>query len=252
MARKGFLERTIAGLHDSLDRSLRNEHTAQAEGFLQRRDPRAKLIAALLLICAVVASRSLLAIGVVLLLATAMAPWRVLVMRVWPGVLAFAVVIGGPAVFLVPEHGWRSFLLLTARMLTTVTLSYLLVSTTPWTHVLKAMRTLRVPVVFVVLLGMAYRFIYLLLGVSLDMYQARRSRMVGPLATAERRRMTAANAGVLVSKTHQLSNDVYLAMLSRGYRGEVRMLDSFRMLRADWWSMACCTALAVIVAGVGR
>ena len=252
MARRGFLERTIAEMHGSLDRSFASARAAEGGGWLPRLDPRAKLAAALMLICAVTASRSLAAISLVLVSAAALGPFGVLARRIWPGVLAFAVVIGGPAVFLLPAHGWRSFLLLTARMLTTVTVSYLLISTTPWTHVLKAMRWLRVPVVFVVLLGMSYRFVYLLLGVSLDMYQARRSRMLGPLGGAERRRLAAANAGVLVSKSHQLSGDVYLAMQARGYRGEVHVLDTFRMARPDWWAMAGSAAAAAVVAGVGR
>ena len=45
--RKGFLERTIAELYESLDRSLRSERAAQSSGWLQRLDPRAKLAAAI-------------------------------------------------------------------------------------------------------------------------------------------------------------------------------------------------------------
>ena len=80
---------------------------------------------------------------------------------------------------------------------------------------------LRVPVVIVVILGMAYRYIFLLLESARDMLESRRSRMVGGLTGPDRRRLAAASVGVLMSKTMQLSGDVYSAMLARGFRGEV-------------------------------
>ena len=46
--------------------------------------------------------------------------------------------------------------------------------------------------------------------------------------------MTARTAGVLLSKSMDLSNDVYLAMQSRGFRGEVRILSDFRMKSWDY------------------
>ena len=73
---------------------------------------------------------------------------------------------------------------LVSRVETASTLSVLLILSTPWTHVLKALRVLRVPVVLVVILGMAYRYIFLLLESARDMLESRRSRMVGELTGA--------------------------------------------------------------------
>lgn len=39
--------------------------------------------------------------------------------------------------------------------------------------------------------------------------------------------MAIATAGVLLEKAAALGDEVHLAMLSRGYRGEVRLLDEF-------------------------
>jgi energy-coupling factor transporter transmembrane protein EcfT len=103
---------------------------------------------------------------------------------------------------------------------------------------------LRVPVVVVVILGMAYRYIFLLIDSARDMLESRRSRMVGTLPGPERRRLAAASVGVLMSKTMQLSGDVYSAMLSRGFRGEVYMLDDFRTAALDWIMLGLFSALA--------
>ena len=54
--------------------------------------------------------------------------------------------------------------------------------------------------------------------------------------------------GVLLSKSFQLSNDVYMAMLSRGFRGEVYTLDEFRLGRND--IVAIPLILVIIASGI--
>ena len=114
-----------------------------------------------------------------------------------------------------------------------VTLGTLLILTTPWTQVLKALRVLRVPALFVVILGMTYRYIFLMLQTARDMFESRQSRAVGRLPGPDQRRIAAASVGVLLSKSLQLSGDVYLAMQSRGFRGETHTLDEFAMTARD-------------------
>jgi len=109
-----------------------------------------------------------------------------------------------------------------------------------------------VPVVFVVILGMTYRYIFLMLQTAQDMFESRQSRMVGHLSGADQRRLAGASVGVLLSKSIQLSSDVYLAMLSRGFRGEIYTLDDFRMQARDWVALAGLLAVAVLAFWLGR
>ena len=153
-------------------------------------------------------------------------------------VLLFTGCIALPAIFLTPgaalygpitTQGVRTASLLLLRAETCVSLSTLLVLTTRWAHILKALRVLRMPVVFVVILGMTYRYLFVILETALDMFESRKSRTVGVLEGADRRRLATATVGVLLSKSYHLSTDVHLAMQSRGFRGEVYMLDDFEM-----------------------
>ena len=95
----------------------------------------------------------------------------------------------------------------------------LLVLTTPWNSVLKSLGVLRVPDALLVVLGMTYRYVYLLLRLADDMFLSRQSRVAGRLSGAEERRLLAASAGALLSRSLQFSEDVYLAMQSRGLYG---------------------------------
>lgn len=266
------IEGSIHGFLRVLERTLESEELARRAGLLQSLDPRVKLLGFLMLIVAAAASRRLEVTGAVFSLASVLAirsqvPLRTLIIRIWAGAFAFTGLIAVPAVFLTPGRpvwrlpllGWaitaqglRGAAFLVSRVETTATLSMLLVLCTPWTHVLKALRTLRVPVVLVVTLGMTYRYILLMAGTAEEMFESRRSRMIGRLEAKEARRLAIATAGVLLSKTMQLSSDVYLAMQSRGFRGEVYVLDEFEMHRRDWSWLALFLALGSAAIWMGR
>jgi len=109
-----------------------------------------------------------------------------------------------------------------------------------------------VPVVFIVILGMNYRYIFLMIQSARDMFESRQSRMVGRLDGHERRRLAAASVGVLLTKSFYLSSEVYLAMQSRGFRGEVETLDDFKMRGSDWLALILFLSLAVFAFWLGR
>jgi cobalt/nickel transport system permease protein len=267
MSHSGFIERSLESFLRVVGRALESEELAKADGLLQALDPRVKVIGFGALIVAAVVSRriavilSILAVGLLLALVSRV-PIRSLA-RVWIGVLGFAGLTAVPAMFITPgevvyrlpllhwemtAQGIRSFAYVVARAETAATLSVLLVLCTPWAHVLKALRALRVPVVVVVILGMTYRYIFLLLETAREMFESRRSRQVGALPGHERRKMAAATAGVLLGKTVQLSDDVYMAMQSRGFDGEVRLLSEFSLKPRDYAGLlaflgVCATAL---------
>ena len=255
--RKGFLDRTLAEMAHVLDRSFSAELSASAGGLLQAVDARVKLGAAAILIVNAAASRSLTVILGTWVVAVGLAVASHLrtreLLRLWTGVLLFSGVIALPALFLTPgqtlwrgitAQGFWSASYLLARVLTTSTCGWLLVSTTPWSQLLRALRAFRLPVVAVVLIGMTYRYIFLFIQTTMDMLEGRQSRLAGQLPAAERRGMALATVGVLMSKAFELSNDVHLAMQARGYRGEVRVLDENPLRLADWLILGGLVALS--------
>ena len=269
---RGVVERNLSSFVDALQHTFDAEELAKKKGLLQVLDPRIKIAGILPLIAIAALARQLRVIVVLFAVALAMAllskvPLETLAKRVWLAVLAFTGVIALPALFLTPGQaichlplvGWnvtaqglRAAVYLIARAETAATLSVLVVLCTPWNDVLKALRVLRVPSVLVVILGMTYRYIFLLLRSAHNLFEARKSRMLGQLPGPELRRMATASAGVLMSKTLQLSGDVYQAMRSRGFRGEVYILDEFRTSWVDWLMLPVFTLIAVLAFWFGR
>ena len=269
--RRGFIERNLAGLTEALDHAALADEIARRGGWLQTLDPRAKIIGFSLLIAAAIGARHLAVVVGVLLAATGLALWsrvpvRVLTVQAWGGVLVFTGLMALPSVFLTPGPamgvlpglGWtvtstglRTAGLLVARAETTATFALTLVLTTRWTHVLKALRVLRLPTVIVVVLGMTHRYVFLLLNLAGDFFLARRSRIVGPLDAGQRRQVAAGAAGVLLGKSLQMSGEVYQAMQSRGFRGETHLLDDFRWEGRDTVALAGFGAAAALALWFG-
>jgi cobalt/nickel transport system permease protein len=269
---RGFVARTLDSLNAGLDRALFAEELASRRGLLQGITPPVKTAALLLLLVDAALSRDLLglatAFGIGLMLALASRiPLSRLAKGPWLGALIFTGAIALPAIFITPgravwrlplfgwpvtEQGLRASIILIARVETAVTFSALLVLTTPWALVLKAMSVLGMPSVVTTILGMTHRYIFLFIHTAQDMFEARQSRSVGRLSGAAQRRLAAAGAGVLLGKTHQLSGEVYLAMCSRGFRGEVHSLTEFRVRWRDVAAIAVAAILLTIVYVAGH
>lgn len=270
--RKDFVEATLSGLLEAVEQSLHAEALAARRGLLQSLDARVKVVGLMALIIAAAMSHSLAVICSIFAFAVALAvlsrvPLRTLATREWLPVFVFTGSIALPAIFLTPgpviyqlpllnwevtATGTRSALYLISRVETAATLALLLVLCTPWTQVLKALRSLGVPVVIVVTLGMTHRYIFLLLQSAHDLFQARRSRIVAPLDGAARRRLATTSAGVLLGKSLHLSHEVFLAMQARGFRGEVYTLDEFGMRTRDWLALAAFLTLTGLALWFGR
>ncbi len=270
---RSSIERTLAEVGHVLEQSLFAETLSRQPGALQAVDPRVKILGLLALLVSVSVSRSLAVIVLLYVLALALAivsklPVGSFVRRVWLVLPFFTGLIALPALFLTPgpalwvlPFGWTvtqtgamTALFLLTRVGTSVSFALLLIWTTPWNTLLKALGVLRVPDGFILILAMTYRYIALLLGIVDDMFLSRKSRVVGKLTGGDERRLLAASAGALLGRSLQLSTEVYLAMQSRGYRGTPRTLDTFAMHPRDWaWGigLVALAGMAMLLGQVG-
>ncbi len=271
----GWLERTVSGITESVEHAVFTEEHARADGWLQRVDPRAKLGMFLAAVLAASLSASVVVLAALYLAVLAGArasriPFDFFVRRVWLGIPFFAGLVVLPAVFLVPgPHlfdlvlgpiaiaptvpGAAGGVLFVSRVGVSVSLAVLLVMTTPWADLLKSLQAFRVPQLFILVLAMAYRYIFLFLHLANGMFEARKSRIVARTSGSEQRRWITASMGGLLNRSVKMSNDVYAAMVARGFTGSIRTLADYRMTRADWTALAGTIAIsaAAVVAQRG-
>ncbi|HEY6423487.1 MAG TPA: cobalt ECF transporter T component CbiQ [Pseudonocardiaceae bacterium] len=259
-----YLKKTIQGASMLLQQVMFGEDVARAGGLLQRIDPRVKLLSLLGLLLVAGLTHSMIILGVMyaatILLASASAlPVWFFIKRVWLFVPIFTGIVVLPATLSVVTHGdivltlwyWNgqpqgftqqglvAAARVVARVAVSISLVVLLTLTTPWMRLLAALRGLGVPRIFILIIGMAYRYIFLLLGSVTDMYQARQARTPGtPKHDRSARAFLGASVGALLGKASQLSEEVYQAMTARGFRGDAKTLEYHRPHAIDAYYVA--------------
>jgi len=270
----GFVEKTLADISGSIERAIFSEENARKKGFLQRRDPRAKLLAFVALIIATGLSREwpvLVGLYGLVLAAAAISSidLGLFIKRVWLGMGLFSGVVILPSIFFIGHrellHIQLGFFSLTVhgdaliaaaifvlRVCASVSLAILLILTTKWADVLKSLRVMRVPNALVLILAMTYRYIFLVLHTANAMFLARKSRIIAKTSGREQRWWIVSSIGVLMSRSLRMSEDVYQAMLARGFQGEMQTIDDYRMRPADWLLLSASVLVAAAIGATGR
>ena len=267
MKGESFLTGNISSFTQALESIVVTEDLGRAPGLFQGLDPRIKVITLVFFIILVGLAQSLLIlipvfIFTLLCIMLSKVPRVLFLKRLFIFIPIFTAVIAIPALFITPgipllslvgktiitQQGARSAGFLVMRVVDSLSLGLLLVLTTPWTKLLAALRWLRLPSLIVAVLGMTYRYIFLLLHTTNTMFLARRSRIIGGFTGDENRRWLGRALVIAMMKSQYLSEEVYLAMLSRGYQGEVYSLSDFTMRRRDYfWAAFSIVAILFVL-----
>jgi len=150
----------------------------------------------------------------------------------------------GSLKFIITRQGAAAAALFIARVTASLSFAVLMSLTTRHCELLKVLRVFKVPSLFVMTLGMCYRYIYLFAEIVERTYVAIKSRIGVSVRDREGRGTVAWNIASLWARSYRLNEEVYTAMLSRGYRGEAVADHDFRVRTPDWVWIACCGAVA--------
>ncbi len=261
----GFIEDTAREVLEFTTEAVFSERYARKDGLLQKLDPRLKIVSLILLVATVVSLQDIRVIGAFYLLALALAvlsklPTTEFTKRVWVFIPIFTGVIAIPSIFMLPGEtafkildiratweGIRWATLFTLRVATTVSYAVLFTMTSRWNEMVSALASFRVPDMVITITTLTYRYVFLLAKLLLDAMHARRARLVGELGMMESWREAGKHIGATFIKANTLGEELYYAMLSRGYVNEVQPLGEFRFDNLDY-AFSALTALIVILA----
>jgi cobalt/nickel transport system permease protein len=274
-----FVEKTLTGGATVMRQAMFGEDIANGPGLLQRIDARVKLLTMLgVLIAAALVRNTAVLLGLYALTLVIAAGSHLklsfFIKRVWLFIPTFTGIVVLPATLniitkghiVVPlGHWWfghrigmtspglKSAALIVSRVAVSISIVVLLTLTTPWAKLMAALRAIYVPRMFIQVMGMAYRYIFYLLGSVDDMYTARKSRMVGGETDVRADRVfVSSTAGALFGKAHSLSEEVHMAMVSRGYTGNACSIDTFRIGAVEIaWTTGCILTAAATI-GIDR
>lgn len=169
--------------------------------------------------------------------------------------LPFGLAVTGP--------GLARFLSVALKSWISVQMAILLASTTPFPEILMAMRALRVPRLLVAIIGLMWRYLFVMVdeaGRLMRARQARSGHAARAGANAGRRpggslfwraRVTGGMAGSLFLRSLERSDRIYNAMLSRGYDGETRTMPHPAISPLGWVTLLVGLGVLAALLAVG-
>ena len=257
-------------------------HTHLAGAYVQNSnplhaaDPRAKLLAALLLILFI----SLAPVGAfgayvaffALVMAGALAARvdPILLVKRSMVALPFALAavtlvftVPGPVLARLPLTGWPisepgliRFTSILFKSLVSVQVAALLLASTHFTEMVWALGALRAPGVLVAIISFMYRYLFVLAEEAQRLARARDARSAELAGVRPRGRSLIFRArtagrllGSLFVRSFARSERVYMAMLARGYRGEIRLLSPSPLNRRDLLVLGLPALLGGLILG---
>jgi cobalt/nickel transport system permease protein len=127
--------------------------------------------------------------------------------------------------------GWVSCISIMIRFTLTISAALLLVATTSFPGVCRALERLYVPKVFVVQLFFLYRYLFVLAEETMRIVRAINMRTFGKKRYGIK--IFISTIGLLFMKTVERSERIYHSMCSRGFNGEIRLLKKDKTAFAD-------------------
>jgi cobalt/nickel transport system permease protein len=254
----------------AVDEVFHNEAVASAPGLMQRLDPRVKLVSILLFAVATsfVHSVPMLAaviVATMLVAAASKVGPASFARKVWASAGLFGLLLSAPSatawitpgptlIALGPLTITTAGLVVAVRLIARVAagagFGLLVVWTTRWSDLLRALGALGVPDLLVATLAMTQKQIVSLLQTVENMHLARESRMLTAGSSRENRGWVVERMAFVARRSLKTADDVYDAMLARGFSGAMPSLASLRTTARDYvWvagSVAACAAVLLV------
>jgi len=239
-----FIERSIMGFLSFLKESAFSDEIALRKGLLQSVNPGIKIALFLFFIILILFTKNIIILSGIYVTALLLAGFSKInldffLKRTWIFIPLFSFFIAIPALFsfvtpgealvtfkivgfklTVTHQGLSGAVLFVMRVITSVSFAVLLSISTRHFELLRALRVFKIPQVFVMTLGMCYRYIFLFVEIVEHTYLAIKSRAGVKMHYRKGQHIVSWNIAHLWVRSYQLNQDVYKAMLSRGYRGE--------------------------------
>jgi len=140
------------------------------------------------------------------------------------------------------QQGLARFASITAKSWISLQVAILLAATTTFPDLLLGLRALHLPRLLVAVIGLMWRYLFVMVDEAARLLRARASRsgardLPGKKVGGQlvwRARVTGGMAGNLFLRSFERSERIYAAMTARGYDGEVRSLPHPPLAQRDW------------------
>ena len=139
-----------------------------------------------------------------------------------------------PAEIGITREGMYGVAMLTLRVTNSLALSFFVLYTTTFPEIVKALKILRIADGFLMIITLSYKYIFIFARTIEDMHLAKKSRLLGQVSNAEARRWIAGRIAFIFKKTQLRCEEIFKAMLGRGFSEHVRIYGVGKLQPRDW------------------
>jgi energy-coupling factor transporter transmembrane protein EcfT len=136
--------------------------------------------------------------------------------------------------------------MLTLRVVNSVAASFLVLYTTPFSEIIRALKVFRVPDVLLMIITLFHKYTFVFADTTEEMYLAKKSRLPAAITNREARVWVAGRMALLFRRTQLKCEEVFRAMLARGFTGDVTVCGQRGLSGLDWGAGACLLALGLL------
>ena len=262
-----YLEKTLTDINGMMAEDAYSSTISKYHGVLQRIDPHVKLIGILALIISTSVAKNiavLISMNIVIFLAALQSGIRcnAYLIRVWVPTFLFAgiAVLPGiinwitpgeslytiytglhwqvgsfalPADLVITVQGVKSAVFVVLRAAASLGLATLLIKTTRWSLLTKALAKFGLPAGIVTVFDLTYRYIYMFLLILAEYLLGRRSRLVGRETQSTKISWIGGTIAGFLRMVWEYGQEVNHAMQSRGYYGEYHAEAHYKIGRIE-------------------
>jgi cobalt/nickel transport system permease protein len=144
------------------------------------------------------------------------------------------------------DNGFQVVSMVFLRVFNSVSFSMLIIFTSSFPAFVKSFKIIGVPDTFLMIISLAYKFIFILSRTIEETYFALKSRLTGHIASKNIRKLISGRIFFIFKRSVIIYEKTYQAMVSRGYQGAVTLYSPVQFGFRD------ILALLIIVAfGIG-
>ncbi|RLG68965.1 MAG: cobalt ECF transporter T component CbiQ [Methanobacteriota archaeon] len=248
-------------MHQEVDRYA---NRSPLSGF----DPRIKIVSFMVLVLSVVTITNLESTALVLVVASGLLfvsglplrfaahflKWPLMFISLFLFIMPFSVE-GTPAFrvggVVATFEGFKHGFLISSRALAAVILVFLVVATTRFDTLLKALEKLKLPNVLIQVLMFSYRYSFLFSQEFERMRLAAKTRGFKPVTNMRTLHVLGSMVGMLLVRSHERAEHVFWAMRAKGYDGKIRTFTELSLRQRDWIFACFIVVFAIFLHLVG-
>jgi cobalt/nickel transport system permease protein len=171
----------------------------------------------------------------------------VVILKLSMGVAFFTAIVMLPAFV---SGNTYSSIMITTKVFATITAMGLLSHSTKWSALTQALKRFYIPDIFIFILDITIKYIYMLGEFSLNMFYALKLRSVGK--NRSKYSSMAGIAGTVFLQSKEMAEDMYHAMECRGFTGEYHIKDKSKFKWLDYLYIGIITGFFILFIYFGR